>query len=84
MPRLRISSEEQSNKHFKIAIARQKAVMEMTDQELADSISLSRTTIWRIKQNPDGCSLKEFRLLAKKLHWTQEDICNILGVKFIG
>jgi hypothetical protein len=56
-------------------------MLDLKDQELADAIRRDRATFCCYKKNPDNLGLRELRVLAKMLHWTQEDVCNILCVK---
>lgn len=84
MPRVRKSENEQANTYFLALIDFGKRMNGYSNDSLALSTRVSVGTIYNRMNDPDKLLLQEFRRIAKVLHFTDRDICAIVGVPYKG
>lgn len=84
MPKLRLTDQQQREKALKLAIARGMVELGLdSDQAVIDYTGIKHTTYYRkIKEPYQGFGFAEAAELARKLRFTDRELCAIFGVPY--
>lgn len=82
MPKVIVTAQQRRDRALLRAIAAGKVDREIqSDTELADLLSVSKTTFSRQKQNAfSGMKLETFSRMVRELRFSPETLCEIFGV----
>ena len=84
MPKLRLTERQEREKALRRAIARAKVDLDLEkESDLMDYLNIPRTTFYHKRQEPyRGFGFEEAAELARKLHFTAQELCAIFGVPY--
>ncbi len=84
MPRSRLTDQQRREKALEVAIAKAKVVLDLPyDQDVALEMGLSKTTFAARKKSPyRGYGFDRASQLARALHFTGREVCEIMGVPY--
>lgn len=81
MPRLRKTENDLANEYFRKRVAQQRIEFGISVPELANAMQRSMRTVYNRLEKPEDMTLKEFRAIAQKLHFTADEVARIVGVE---
>lgn len=84
MPRLRLTEQQQREKALQRAIARARVDMDLPlDQDVAQTLGMGQSAFSKRKKEPyRGFGFDQVSQMARKLHFTGKELCEIVGVPY--
>lgn len=79
MPAHRKTRADRLREQFAAMYRAGKTVTGLMDTEIADSIGISQTSLWRVRQDPSKMTLGELNKLSAVLRWSNEDITKLIN-----
>lgn len=78
MPRLKLSAEERAQREVVGVIDKYARIYDVSPAERAAAMRIGRTSYYSRMKDPDSMTLKELRLLRRRLKMPLEEITSIL------
>ena len=84
MPKKAISDQERMNREFLAALRCGQTRLGERDLDTAQIMPDSKSTYYRRKQDPARFTVRDLRILAQRYHFTDYQLCQIIGVEYRG
>lgn len=84
MPKLKKTVVEKSDIAVKAIWTKHLIELGYTPNQVAEWLTISKTTYFQRRKKPESMTMREFRILSKKLNFTDREVCEMIGITYKG